>query len=444
SNSYSVVAADMNGDGALDLAVANYGSNSVSILKNLGNRPDPPQNLGMFVGDSRLTIAWDRNTESDFLRYRIYGGTLPHPTTQIDSTNGGIGDTVKVIAPLTNGVTYYFRVTAVNTAGKESGFSNEVSAIPWDYVPPAPPRNLTAIPGNGQVVLTWNKNSEPDFLRYLIYGGTSPGPSERIDSTTGGIADTTKVITGLVNGTTYYFHVIAVDVCRNESGKSNEVSVTLTIVVMIDVKPGSTPNSINLKSNGVTPVAILTTSIFDAKGVDPLTVRFGPKGAKESHGKGHIEDANGDGIPDMVLHFKTQETGIESGQTVVMLTGKTLTGRDIIGKDSIVTVGGSLHKSTAEGVIEDDVDIPTSYSLGQNYPNPFNPTTTIRFALPKASHVTLKVYDLLGREMAAIVSQELGPGYFMVRWLADVPSGMYIYRLQAGEFAETKKMILLH
>jgi len=91
-----------------------------------------------------------------------------------------------------------------------------------------------------------------------------------------------------------------------------------------------------------------------------------------------------------------------------------------------------------------EVQIPTGYGLAQNYPNPFNPSTIVQFALPKASHVTLKVFNLLGKEVATLVSQELGPGYFSVRWQADVPSGTYIYRFQAGEFVQTKKMILLH
>lgn len=88
--------------------------------------------------------------------------------------------------------------------------------------------------------------------------------------------------------------------------------------------------------------------------------------------------------------------------------------------------------------------IPTVYSLSQNYPNPFNPATIIQFALPNESRVSLKVFDLLGKEVTTLVSQELGPGNYMVRWQADVPSGTYIYRLQAGQFVETKKMILLH
>jgi hypothetical protein len=110
------------------------------------------------------------------------------------------------------------------------------------------------------------------------------------------------------------------------------------IPVAIDIKPGSSPNAINPKSNGVIPVAILTTDTFDATTVDPLTVEFGPGGATEAHGRGHIEDVNHDGEPDLVFHFRTQETGIQCGDTSASLTGETFDGDAIEGTDVIKTV----------------------------------------------------------------------------------------------------------
>jgi Bacterial lectin len=111
------------------------------------------------------------------------------------------------------------------------------------------------------------------------------------------------------------------------------------ITVVIDIKPGSDTNPINPKSNGVIPVAILTTDTFDATTVDPLSVRFGSKDAKEAHNKGHIEDSNKDGEPDLVLHFKTQATGIKCDDTSASLTGETFDGDPIQGSDAIKTVG---------------------------------------------------------------------------------------------------------
>jgi len=88
------------------------------------------------------------------------------------------------------------------------------------------PQNLTATAGNGQVTLKWNKNSESDFLKYRIYRGTTSGGETLVDSSTASIIDTTKTLTGLTAGTTYYFKVTAIDSVRLESVYSNEASAT--------------------------------------------------------------------------------------------------------------------------------------------------------------------------------------------------------------------------
>jgi hypothetical protein len=108
------------------------------------------------------------------------------------------------------------------------------------------------------------------------------------------------------------------------------------VEITIDIKPGSFPNSINLKQKGVTPVAILTTEAFDASTVDPETVRFGP--AEASPLRWALEDVDDDGDIDMILHFKTQETGISPGDTEATLTGETLGGVEFVATDSVRTV----------------------------------------------------------------------------------------------------------
>ena len=88
-------------------------------------------------------------------------------------------------------------------------------------------------------------------------------------------------------------------------------------------------------------------------------------------------------------------------------------------------------------------EIPTAFSLGQNYPNPFNPATTIQFALPTASFTTLKIFNLQGQEVAALVNAAKNAGTHTVTWnAAGLPSGVYFYQLRAGSFSETKRLIL--
>jgi len=109
------------------------------------------------------------------------------------------------------------------------------------------------------------------------------------------------------------------------------------INVLIDIKPGSYPNSINPKSKGVISAAILTTDEFDASAVDGTTVRFGPDEAAHVHYA--LEDVDWDGDLDMILHFKIQDTGSECGDTEATLIGKTIDGQQIKGTDTIRTVG---------------------------------------------------------------------------------------------------------
>jgi len=88
--------------------------------------------------------------------------------------------------------------------------------------------------------------------------------------------------------------------------------------------------------------------------------------------------------------------------------------------------------------------MPTEYTLLQNYPNPFNPTTTIEFALPRQAHVTLKIFNALGEEVASLMDETLDAGRKAVQFdAAGLASGVYFYRLQAGEFVQSRRMTLI-
>jgi concanavalin A-like lectin/glucanase superfamily protein len=120
------------------------------------------------------------------------------------------------------------------------------------------------------------------------------------------------------------------------AGSAGKCKVT---TVAIDIKPSSFPNSINPRSEGVIPVAILTTNTFDAITVDPTTVLFGATGNEAAPVRSALEDVDLDGDTDMILHFNTQDTGIVCGDTSASLAGETFGGQAIKASDSINTVG---------------------------------------------------------------------------------------------------------
>ena len=100
-------------------------------------------------------------------------------------------------------------------------------------------------------------------------------------------------------------------------------------------------------------------------------------------------------------------------------------------------------RDLATGVTQIENSIPDKYSLTQNFPNPFNPSTNIMFDIPKESFVSLKVFDLLGKEYATLVNEYLKPGSYSADWNASAyPSGVYFYRLETEGYSEVKKMIL--
>ena len=95
-------------------------------------------------------------------------------------------------------------------------------------------------------------------------------------------------------------------------------------------------------------------------------------------------------------------------------------------------------------IVENKNEHPKDFSLLQNYPNPFNPSTTIKYSIPQTSQVQIKIYDVLGNEIATLVSEEIPAGIYEITWSAEsLPSGIYFYKLQAENFVETKKMVLM-
>nr|HMQ78370.1 T9SS type A sorting domain-containing protein [Ignavibacteria bacterium] len=106
--------------------------------------------------------------------------------------------------------------------------------------------------------------------------------------------------------------------------------------------------------------------------------------------------------------------------------------------------GGIASSLSTVGIDPVSTEIPNYYSLSQNYPNPFNPATEFRFTLPQSSAVTIKIYDIAGREVDVLANDVfMSAGAYEVNYSADrLSSGVYFYRITANDYAETKKMVL--
>ena len=120
-----------------------------------------------------------------------------------------------------------------------------------------------------------------------------------------------------------------------------------------------------------------------------------------------------------------------------------------VGKLDRIQIYNYAKAGITVGVNENPQGLPGTFELSQNYPNPFNPTTRIQFTIPKAGHVDLVVYDLLGRKVKTLVNDDRHVGKHTVTWNGtddqgfSVSSGVYFYRLAAGELSKVQKMMLM-
>ncbi len=181
-------------------------------------------------------------------------------------------------------------------------------------------------------------------------------------------------------------------------------------------------------------------------------------------------DAEGD---DLNYHFVDQsqrwlfESVITTDTTIYLVPGIAIIGKRLAALDTftvswnVTSHDGTDSTSASSGprtlvmvfdfaiAVEENGQLPESFALHQNYPNPFNPSTTIRFDLPVATNAHLAVYDLLGREVAWLVDQQMGAGYHHQVWNGrdrngrELPTGMYIALLVTPEFKKSIKIVLL-
>jgi fibronectin type 3 domain-containing protein len=197
----------------------------VLVLRAAATVPAAPTGLTARAADTQVALRW--TASGGAISYNIYRSTTSGGEVKIATTPATITTTSYIDTGLTNGTTYYYKVTAVNSAG-ESALSTEASATPL-FTPPTAPTNLRAAGGNTRVSLRWS--AVAGAASYNIYRSTKSGGEIKITTTPATITTTSYTDTGLTNGTTYYYEVTAVN-GAGDSGKSAEVSAKPSAFVL--------------------------------------------------------------------------------------------------------------------------------------------------------------------------------------------------------------------
>ncbi|MBO8129825.1 MAG: fibronectin type III domain-containing protein [Peptococcaceae bacterium] len=185
--------------------------------------PAAPTGLAAAAGDAQVDLTWNGVSAQDLAGYNVYRAAASEGPYEKANESLIAQGTSFTVTGLTNGTTYYFRVTAVDNNGNESASSETVTATPQDLTPPAVPTNLTAEAHDKEVVLRWPAVGDEDLAGYNVFRSEQPGgPFQKVNESI--INGCSYTVSELANGTTYYFAVTAVDVRGNESGRCEAVA----------------------------------------------------------------------------------------------------------------------------------------------------------------------------------------------------------------------------
>ena len=389
--------------------------------------PAKVSNLAVSTGNAQVTLNWTNPQDTTIAKYQydirrdnIWAGMMDIPGSDSTTTSyivTGLGDSL-----------YGFAVRAVNSVGAGPR-TQPVSARP--LFPPSPPARVGTTVGNGKVRIGWpaaSDNGTPiqKYQYRLRTTASTWAESEWKDTDDRALRIYRYVITGLTNNTRYYFQVRAVS-SVGASAPSDSTWGTPKAV------PEQVMNVVAVAGNGQ---VTLTWNAANDTTITKYQYR---------HRRNNIWSSATD-IPG--------SSAATTSYTVTGLTNNTRYGFTLyavndIGVSWIPSKIIYATPTAAAGKPALELDIPDTFSVAQNYPNPFNPETIITYELPQSEHVKLVIYNVLGQEIRTLVNDLKPPGRYVVVWDSrdelghPVSSGIYLYRMVAGDFVQIKKMLIL-
>ncbi len=397
--------ADLNQDGVEDITDYLGGAPDMGAFEMVIS-VNPPTNITYVPQTSSVMLVW--NAVSEFYTYMVEKSLVEDFSADVEEFL--VEDNSFTDSDIQIGVEYFYRVTSI--LGNEQSDPSEVISL---MIVPAPTGLAVTIQADESVYLTWD--NDDNATSYQIQRSRDPmffGPSDFFTSTENNYTDTS-----LPPGIRHYYRVSSYygDYLSSSSQNVSALVVPAPAGVMVAVDESSVSLS------------------WDA--VDIAEVSYVIERATDSLFTADVEE------------FTSTENSFTDNSVEAEIEYFYRVSAVCCGGNSISFFSDIVSAMLTVMDVDPTASIPDAYSLQQNYPNPFNPTTKIRYGLKENVYVSINIYNLMGKHIRSYINTVQDAGYKTILWNATdasgqpVPAGMYIYSITAGDFRQTRKMILL-